>query len=306
MANRSYLLFVDEDEPHNLFCGSTELVAKSTVPLFWLALFSFADLRVYRESFLVDERVFNPPDHAGTDQGIDRDWGVLVAPVAGAVARLTSRRSTLSEVLGTAAERNLDEFLTGVASSPSRFVVLNFHQVQGIVNPVEFLDRLRAGLECLDAAECHGLDVLREFCGDYLGYEAEFDRNNAFPWLTTDSSQEESGREADDPRIWRPSLHGGDDAVLGRTLTQAGFRERTRSALTLAHIHTIGDLVARRASELLALRRFGVPELEEVRERLSTLGGWLINEEPPPMRPPSEAEKKLRELFGEDVKPRES
>jgi DNA-directed RNA polymerase subunit alpha len=65
---------------------------------------------------------------------------------------------------------------------------------------------------------------------------------------------------------------GGNEGVLGKSVTELGLSVRARKALQVLGIQTIGDLAARTEAELMGVKNFGTTSLDEVKERLEAFG----------------------------------
>jgi len=63
-----------------------------------------------------------------------------------------------------------------------------------------------------------------------------------------------------------------DEETLNRSIATLDFSVRSRKALQLLGVQTIGDLATRTEAELMGIKNFGNTSLVEVRERLATLG----------------------------------
>jgi len=62
------------------------------------------------------------------------------------------------------------------------------------------------------------------------------------------------------------------DEVLNQPITTLDFSVRSRKALQILGVQTIGDLATRTEAELMGIKNFGSTSLDEVRERLATVG----------------------------------
>jgi len=60
--------------------------------------------------------------------------------------------------------------------------------------------------------------------------------------------------------------------LIDKPVTELDLSVRARKALQLLGVQTIGDLCARTEAELLGVKNFGTTSLNEVKERLATLG----------------------------------
>lgn len=69
--------------------------------------------------------------------------------------------------------------------------------------------------------------------------------------------------------------------LLAKTLDVLNLSVRASNCLAMADIHTVADLIARSADELLELRNFGQTTLHEVRERLAEHGLKLAPDDQP-------------------------
>ncbi|MDE1975815.1 MAG: DNA-directed RNA polymerase subunit alpha [Elusimicrobia bacterium] len=61
-------------------------------------------------------------------------------------------------------------------------------------------------------------------------------------------------------------------AVLGQPVESIELSSRASNCLKVAHIHTVGELVAKREEELLSMKNFGKKSLDEIKERLKDMG----------------------------------
>ncbi len=61
-------------------------------------------------------------------------------------------------------------------------------------------------------------------------------------------------------------------AVLGQPVESIELSSRASNCLKVAHINTVGELVARREEELLSMKNFGKKSLDEIKERLKDMG----------------------------------
>lgn len=64
----------------------------------------------------------------------------------------------------------------------------------------------------------------------------------------------------------------GQEAVLGKPVSDLQLSVRARKALQLLNIETIGDLASRTEAELMGVKNFGQTSLDEVKLRLNDLG----------------------------------
>jgi DNA-directed RNA polymerase subunit alpha len=72
--------------------------------------------------------------------------------------------------------------------------------------------------------------------------------------------------------VYEDLLELTDEETLNRSITTLDFSVRSRKALQLLGVQTIGDLATRTEAELMGIKNFGNTSLVEVRERLATLG----------------------------------
>lgn len=168
MANRAYLVFPESEDPADCCVGSDEHASEDGLPLWWLCLFSPADLKTWsaREALSEDS---------------DRQVGALVAPLPEALSRLRAERDALVARFGGELAADLDAFIAGLSKCPFRLVGLAFHELSV---PDEYLEQLRSGLEALEDGLPGALDLLYKFQGrDGFGYDGERDRAFVFPWL---------------------------------------------------------------------------------------------------------------------------
>ncbi|MGE3107696.1 MAG: DNA-directed RNA polymerase subunit alpha C-terminal domain-containing protein [Phycisphaerales bacterium] len=61
----------------------------------------------------------------------------------------------------------------------------------------------------------------------------------------------------------------GNEAVLGKAVSELNLSVRARKALQLLNIQTLGDLVSHTEAELMGVKNFGATSLSEVRQRLT-------------------------------------
>ncbi|HVA67572.1 MAG TPA: DNA-directed RNA polymerase subunit alpha [Elusimicrobiota bacterium] len=61
-------------------------------------------------------------------------------------------------------------------------------------------------------------------------------------------------------------------AVLSQPVEGIELSSRASNCLKVAHISTVGELVARREEELLSMKNFGKKSLDEIKERLKDMG----------------------------------
>ena len=64
----------------------------------------------------------------------------------------------------------------------------------------------------------------------------------------------------------------GQEAVLGKPVTDLQFSVRARKALQLLNIQTLGDLASHTEAELMGVKNFGATSLTEIRDRLAEYG----------------------------------
>ena len=62
------------------------------------------------------------------------------------------------------------------------------------------------------------------------------------------------------------------EEVLNQSIASLNFSVRSRKALQLLGVHTVGDLATRTEAELMGIKNFGSTSLDEVREKLETVG----------------------------------
>jgi DNA-directed RNA polymerase subunit alpha len=72
--------------------------------------------------------------------------------------------------------------------------------------------------------------------------------------------------------VYEDLLDQADEETLSRPITTLDFSVRSRKALQLLGVQTIGDLATRTEAELMGIKNFGNTSLVEVRERLATVG----------------------------------
>jgi DNA-directed RNA polymerase subunit alpha len=64
----------------------------------------------------------------------------------------------------------------------------------------------------------------------------------------------------------------GQEAVLGKPVSDLQLSVRARKALQMLSIETVGDLASRTEAELMGVKNFGQTSLDEVKLRLGELG----------------------------------
>ena len=62
------------------------------------------------------------------------------------------------------------------------------------------------------------------------------------------------------------------EEVLSRPISSLNFSVRSRKALQILGVQTVGDLATRTEAELMGIKNFGSTSLDEVRERLANVG----------------------------------
>jgi DNA-directed RNA polymerase subunit alpha len=67
-------------------------------------------------------------------------------------------------------------------------------------------------------------------------------------------------------------------AALGRPMAELNLSVRAKKCMSKLNIQTVGDLLKHTGDELLECKNFGVTSLNEVREKLSSLGLKLKND----------------------------
>ena len=72
--------------------------------------------------------------------------------------------------------------------------------------------------------------------------------------------------------VYEDLLEMADEETLSRSITSLDFSVRSRKALQLLGVQTIGDLATRTEAELMGIKNFGNTSLVEVRDRLATVG----------------------------------
>ncbi len=64
----------------------------------------------------------------------------------------------------------------------------------------------------------------------------------------------------------------GNEAMLGKTVSELNLSVRARKALQLLNIQTLGDLVSHTEAELMGVKNFGATSLQEVKDKLTEYG----------------------------------
>ena len=67
-------------------------------------------------------------------------------------------------------------------------------------------------------------------------------------------------------------------ALLNKPISELNLSVRARKCMSKLNIQTVGDLIKHTGDELLECKNFGVTSLNEVRDKLTTLGLKLKNE----------------------------
>ena len=111
--------------------------------------------------------------------------------------------------------------------------------------------------------------------------------------LRLGEGREEAAAEAPSAPPEAPAVEVGeaDEATLERPVADLELSVRTRICMEREGIKTIGELVSRRAEELLAIRNFGRTSLAEVTEKLARLGLRLPQAQPEEAEDQSEADE---------------
>ena len=81
-------------------------------------------------------------------------------------------------------------------------------------------------------------------------------------------AQERPATEVFEPEV----LSADEQALLSRPIAELNLSVRARKCMIRLAINTLGDLVRRTGDDLLECKNFGVTSLNEVREKLTTLG----------------------------------
>jgi DNA-directed RNA polymerase subunit alpha len=87
-------------------------------------------------------------------------------------------------------------------------------------------------------------------------------------------AQERPPVEAFEPEALSPD----EQAMLARPISELNLSVRARKCMIRLAINTLGDLIRRTADDLLECKNFGVTSLNEVREKITTLGLKLRGE----------------------------
>lgn len=72
--------------------------------------------------------------------------------------------------------------------------------------------------------------------------------------------------------VYEDLLGQADEETLNRPISTLDFSVRSRKALQLLGVQTIGDLATRTEAELMGIKNFGNTSLVEVREKLESVG----------------------------------
>ncbi len=75
-----------------------------------------------------------------------------------------------------------------------------------------------------------------------------------------------------EPEAPRVSVPAGQEAMLGRPVSELELSVRARRCLQRLNVQTLGDLIQYSESDLLSTRNFGVTSLNEIKARLSENG----------------------------------
>jgi DNA-directed RNA polymerase subunit alpha len=81
-------------------------------------------------------------------------------------------------------------------------------------------------------------------------------------------AQERQATEVFEPEV----LSADEQALLSRPIAELNLSVRARKCMIRLAINTLGDLIRRTGDDLLECKNFGVTSLNEVREKLTTLG----------------------------------
>ena len=66
--------------------------------------------------------------------------------------------------------------------------------------------------------------------------------------------------------------------MLNKPISELSLSVRARKCMSKLNIQTVGDLIKHTGDELLECKNFGVTSLNEVRDKLTTLGLKLKND----------------------------
>jgi DNA-directed RNA polymerase subunit alpha len=87
------------------------------------------------------------------------------------------------------------------------------------------------------------------------------------------------GAVAHDHRVEQPQEVPPEmQALLNKPISELSLSVRARKCMSKLNIQVVGDLANRTGDELLECKNFGVTSLNEVRDKLSTLGLKLRND----------------------------
>jgi len=118
-------------------------------------------------------------------------------------------------------------------------------------------------------------DLLRTTEAELLGYRnfgesslVEIKQMLASKGLRLGQGAEDAHRAAR-RKIIEQLKGSGNEAVLGKAVSELNLSVRARKALQLLNIQTLGDLVSHTEAELMGVKNFGATSLHEVKARLT-------------------------------------
>ena len=83
----------------------------------------------------------------------------------------------------------------------------------------------------------------------------------------------EQQQEAVKEQVFEQLRESGNDAdLLGRPVADLNLSVRARKALSLLNVHLIGDLLMKTEAELMGVKNFGSTSLDEIKEKLESMG----------------------------------
>jgi DNA-directed RNA polymerase subunit alpha len=65
---------------------------------------------------------------------------------------------------------------------------------------------------------------------------------------------------------------GADQSVLARSVNDLELSVRSRKALALLDVQTLGDLCMKTEAELMGVKNFGMTSLQEIKDKLHEMG----------------------------------
>jgi hypothetical protein len=310
MSNQAFLIERDDEAS----CQDLTLPdfwsrsSKWIIPPLWLMLFSMEDIHSLEEEY------DDPDDDLSTPEAPTRNAVNVYAKVELIKERVHRRRDAVCAHLPREFHAGVDGWIKVVDRTRSSYVQLHSSAIESMSNPREsFTEALKTALETFEADDpaswytwlgFGGIDAdpSTGIAGDLPSLEngalGNFSLDGTLGNTSTGGRGVSTGELADRNQRnaaaaaaasvaanlalgrkpssspadrWEPD----DPTLLEQPLQVLKLSPRTRNALEANGIRNLGQLIDRRATELLALPSFLPPFLAETREAVAAFGGWI-------------------------------